>query len=405
MVLQKNEFTKYMRNIGYSPLAEKRLDQGTSNTLFIGASIMAHMELLNKTTDFKYVTEQRVVNSQRLNDIGKYPLATPFEVMLSIFMQQKDAFAKALKDIINFLYNVVNINKNEIIILAPNDLSINQDISNVGINKENIVHWNKDLPLFLNDENKGKYVKLFYPYHDGLMPIGTLGIIKRKNKEFIDSALFLERLSFMKDNKNNWFETTYFKATMNSFPLKMEPNFKRSLCIYLRTLLILYYDQIHISHNQKGYVVKKIMRNMFSSNPYLSLLSDKDLKKIVICTALDLKKLEYVIDINVVEKLISDLTLEMRKYEKAQLTALKNLNRLSMRRRITSKDLLKLHDEQGLSIAEIEKWAKENSIFINEKLFKKKPKYWLRNELYKFINYNNRKSPQKILEEAGKRRL
>ncbi len=405
MVLQKDEFTKYMRNIGYSPLAEKRLDQGTSNTLFIGASIMAHMELLNKTSDFKYVTEQRVVNSQRLNDIGKYPLATPFEVMLSIFMQQKNAFAKALKDIINFLYNVVNINKNKIIILAPNDLSINQDISNVGINKENIVHWNKDLPLFLNDENKGKYVKLFYPYHDGLMPIGTLGIIKRKNKEFIDSALFLERLSFMKDNKNNWFETTYFKATMNSFPLKMEPNFKRSLCIYLRTLLILYYDQIHISHNQKGYVVKKIMRNMFSSNPYLSLLSDKDLKKIVICTALDLKKLEYVININVVEKLISDLTLEMRKYEKAQLTALKNLNRLSMRQRITSKDLLKLHDEQGLSIAEIEKWAKENSIFINEELFKKKPKYWLRNELYKFINYNNRKSPQKILEEAGKRRL
>lgn len=405
MVLQKDEFTKYMRNIGYSPLAEKRLDQGTSNTLFIGASIMAHMELLNKTSDFKYVTEQRVVNSQRLNDIGKYPLATPFEVMLSIFMQQKNAFAKALKDIINFLYNVVNINKNKIIILAPNDLSINQDISNVGINKENIVHWNKDLPLFLNDENKGKYVKLFYPYHDGLMPIGTLGIIKRKNKEFIDSALFLERLSFMKDNKNNWFETTYFKATMNSFPLKMEPTFKRSLCIYLRTLLILYYDQIHISHNQKGYVVKKIMRNMFSSNPYLSLLSDKDLKKIVICTALDLKKLEYVININVVEKLISDLTLEMRKYEKAQLTALKNLNRLSMRQRITSKDLLKLHDEQGLSIAEIEKWAKENSIFINEELFKKKPKYWLRNELYKFINYNNRKSPQKILEEAGKRRL
>lgn len=404
MSLNKSEFNEYMCARGYKKLKEVSLDKSESNTIFVGSSIMANMNLLNRKNKFGYVTTQRVFSGKRLDDIGKYPLATPFEVMMSVFKYDSNAFADTFVDIIDFLDSKVGISKKDIIVLAPNDYEVNRDIQSLGINTDLIVHWEKDLPLFLNKNNTGKYIKLFYPYNNGIVPIGTLGLIKKGSFEFIDSALFLERLSFIKDKKANWFEDYYFKETMDALDkMNISSSDSMTLAIYLRTLLALYNDKITVANTSAGYVVKKMIRKMFT-NSKIDLLLEENIEKVMIAISKDLSKLDYFANTTTVKTMIFDINDQMKKYKKSQMQAVKKLKKLSSKRNVSKQDLIKLHDEQGLSIKEIKNWGIEKGIDLTN-TFEEPQKYWLRNELYKFNNSNRQERPEKIIEKAGARRL
>ena len=72
----------------YKYLQEQKLVRSEDkDTFFVGASIMAHMDIFetSDTNTQKYYTVQRVFSATRLDDVGYYPLLTAFEVMILIF--------------------------------------------------------------------------------------------------------------------------------------------------------------------------------------------------------------------------------------------------------------------------------------------------------------------------------
>ncbi|KJY57372.1 alanine--tRNA ligase-related protein [Lactobacillus melliventris] len=404
MTLKKNDFNKYMSTKGYDYLPEVKLNESKSNTLFVGSSIMGHMDLLDDNNCFKYVTEQRIFTSKRFSDIGKYPLATPFEVMLSIICQEHGGFSSSLSDILSFLIDKIKLAKDRIIFLAPKSSEIMSEIVSIGISDNNIINWEKDLPLYLNDNNKGTYVKLFYPYNNGLMPIGTIGIIKKNSNEFIDSALFLERLSFMEAGKNDWFEDRYFENAIKYLKKSFSIKESRILAINIRAFLILYEDGLRIENNSAGYILKKMLRVMLSELDILNISTIK-INSIISFSSKDLELLGYSVSQVTREILFKDLIREINKYNTNQIRALNKLNKINGKGKITSDNLLKLHEENGLSIATTKKWASDNGIALPMNIFDKNNKFWLRNELYKFSNDKNNVDPRKTLYLAGRKRL
>ena len=173
MSLYKEEFINYFNKLGYQLLAEKNLAESQVGNVLVSASIMANKELL-ESKSVKKVCYQKIFSSNRLDDIGKYPLATPYETMLSIFNSCENSVEEAINSIINFLISHVNIKKEDLFFLCPNNRRVSDCLDDLDININNRLCWKEDIPLRLGKSESGQYLKIFIPYNGGVIPIATL---------------------------------------------------------------------------------------------------------------------------------------------------------------------------------------------------------------------------------------
>ena len=258
MSLYKEEFINYFNKLGYQLLAEKNLAESQVGNVLVSASIMANKELL-ESKSVKKVCYQKIFSSNRLDDIGKYPLATPYETMLSIFNSCENSVEEAINSIINFLISHVNIKKEDLFFLCPNNRRVSDCLDDLDININNRLCWKEDIPLRLGKSESGQYLKIFIPYNGGVIPIATLGFLQNNDSVFVDSALFLERLSFVASRKKDWFNDIYYDfiyKLVSKVLRNQELETCRRVCILLKSTAILYVDGILLTNSGQGYITK-----------------------------------------------------------------------------------------------------------------------------------------------------
>ncbi|RIO22392.1 hypothetical protein, partial [Staphylococcus saprophyticus] len=268
-----SKFMKFGIDNDYNLLKEKKLIRNEDeDTFFVGASIMANMELFETeikkihAEPLKYITRQRIFSSNRLDDVGVYPLATSFEISLSIFRFGDDSTQNAINFFLEFFESVMQIDRNDLIYIAPNKFDIHQSLSLLNIDANNIITWSKDIPLRLGkNKSEGYYLKIFYPYKHGIIPIATIAFILENNEIHVDSSLFLERLDMVFQNQITWYETSYFSDTVTLLTDYQEVMDSKDVYMWanhLRSLIMLYSDNIDVSSKGPGHVNKKIIREL-----------------------------------------------------------------------------------------------------------------------------------------------
>lgn len=405
------KFIELAEKYEYIKLPEKPLVRNESQeTFFIGSSIMANMNLFeeNHQTPAKYYTVQRVFSSTRLDDIGIYPLAASFEVMLSIFRFMDESVYPSVEFIIEYLKESLHIDPNNLLFLAPYELGIREALISMGINKKNIISWNKSLPLKLgNNIQQGYYLKLFMKYKHGIIPCATLGYVRRNNKLDVDSALFLERLSFVSKNRNHIYDDIFFIDTINeinnSNVLKNLDNTKKYLWAnHIRSLLILLNDGLVASGKGKGHIINKITRKL-ASTIYEKSISEIDLHPIIQSSLIGISRLNYQLslDIDKTTKYLSNI-----------------IDSFCKQIRITSKDFENwLMEEKDISINDIKKWKTERGLFYeimlnianrHSKVIEtplKEDKFWFRNACYSFDVSEIIADPIEFIKDSEEKRM
>lgn len=405
-----NDFIEFSKIQGYLPLEEVPLVRKEEDTFFIMSSIAAHIDLFKPgkhKSPAKYSTIQRVFSATRLDDAGKYPLANSFEIMMSIFRFQDDSALKAIDFVNKFLEKILNINQSEIIYIAPFELDLRKSVLQSGAQEKNVISWKRSIPLRLGKGRAGgEYVKLFLPYKHGLIPIATLGFLIVDNKLAIDSALFVERLEFVKKNIDHCYQDDYFayliKQIKNTPTLK-ELSFEEQhlWTHHLRALYMLLWDNVKASGKGPGHTIRKMTRQL-SATLGGNEISKDDFKLL----ADAVKEVLMVANYDVGDRLteISDELLTLINQGSKQIAKqISNFKKDLIKAPLTIEDVLRWQSERGLSINLMHK----ESLKINKEIpIPETPKkFWLRNESYSFDKTKIIKDPIEFLQIAETHRM
>lgn len=396
----------------YKYLQEQKLVRSEDkDTFFVGASIMAHMDIFetSDTNTQKYYTVQRVFSATRLDDVGYYPLSTAFEVMMSIFRVNDSSVKPSILFILDFLKKSINVDTNEIIFLAPSELDIRNTLIDIGIDEKNIITWSRNIVLDLgSDKNQGLYLKMFIRYKNGIIPCATLGYIDNNGKINVDSALFLERLDFVKEGLDSWYEGKYFKLILAEIEKvrclsKLKINEKYMWASYLRTLLALYEDGLKSSSKGKGNVLNKLLR-LLASTIVNEQVTFEEFRSVIEASSKSLNLLGYRIDN--CNDAASELYTLLTKF-KTQLDSVTNkFNKWFESTpidEIKEEDLENWRSEKGVPKKYIENLLKEKGSLIYSN--HKEKKFWFRNECYKFDKKYTILNPIDFIRNSEMKRL
>lgn len=409
----KKIFKELAEENNYSFLEEKPLiREDKEETFFIGSAIMANMEIFNVSDDQlrKYYTIQRIFSATRLEDIGHYPLATPFEISLSIFRVNDSSVEPSIEFVFDFLKKSLNINSNEMIYLAPHELNIRKTLINMGIDQENIISWDNNIPLNLGkNEKKGVYLKMFIKYKHGIAPLATLGYVEENGLIKVDSALFLERLDFVKEGLLNWYEGIYFRSIINEIEktpslAELEAYERYAWANHLRSLVILYFDGLRPSGKGKGHIISKITRYLASTIVEHDF-NKEEFYKLVLTTIESLNLIGY--ESNMEPDLITNELYNLIQNAKKQIKSvlddfvvwISNYKETEL----NQDDIFRWRSEKGLSLENIKKISKKYNKEIKE--IEQEKKFWFRNECYSFNEKNIISNPVEFIRNSETKRM
>ncbi|MED3667775.1 hypothetical protein P4499_10665 [Geobacillus kaustophilus] len=408
-------FIKMGVSNNYKLIPESPIIRNNADTFFIGSAIMANMDLFEAEKEKKheipqkYITAQRVFSANRLEDVGKYPLATPFEVMLSIFRFGDKSVEPSIDFILNFLNLALGIDPSQLIYLAPYELEIRNTVLSKKVPERNVISWENNIPLRLGkNKPQGYYLKIFLPYKHGIIPISTIGFIEGINGISTDSALFLERLSFVKDNLIHWYESEFFidltKEVKAQFP-KFNYNEVYLWANHLRTLMALYYDGVRPEGKGPGHTMRKIIRTLSGTLSGDKVCDDKALK-LISAGIKSLKNLGYditeTVDVNELTEQIfrqinngsSQIAREIKRFKRA----------LSNNEIKSSKDLKQWNEERGLTYEWMRKASEDEGVY-DLPFPEIEKRFWLRNECYSFDTNQKITDPVQFLKNAESKRM
>lgn len=408
MSLYREDIHNYYSERGYEFIPEKSLDNSEEGNTLVGSSIMANMDLLDQQSKVKKYTIQRVFSSNRMEDIGEYPLATPYETMISIFDNNDNSVEFGVNSILNFLSLILDRNVKEFYYLSPNLNVVNDSLRELNLPKEQVISWGENIELNLGDnQNTGLYLKIFMDYKNGVMPIGTIGFLKLSNGNFfIDSALFLERLSFVSEDLDNWFSDIYYDEIYNFVKNNYQENSdvsKRRITILSKSLGALYLDGINLDNNGKGYITKKTLKLLINEIfPYDEKIIS--LMEISLDTILKYSDNTSSTSINKNELLKLFLT-DYKKIKKGYKNSYKDTEKFIKKYSNKKIEYEHLHGTFGAT----KNMLKNINKRIDDDTFKivfpeKEKKFWFRNECYKFSE-NKITNPRIFLIESEEKRL
>ncbi|WP_222127314.1 hypothetical protein [Bacillus sp. X1(2014)] len=395
----------------YNVLPEVSLVRENQDTYYIGSAVMAHMHLFEKKqhTPASYVAAQRIFSSKRLQEIGKYPLATSFEVMLSMFRFGDTDGREALRFAIDFVCKAINGDPGKLIFLAPYELGLRNDVLSLGISSNRVISWNQSLETSLGDGRPtGYYVKMFYPYRHGIIPIGSIGFIESNGKLSVDSAFFMERLSFVREGLPTFYQDRYFAPLMNmvnnhEFFANLSFYEKNLWINHIRSIVALLVDGATFDSKGAGHALKKMVRQLA-----VTILGKKfpyELGEKLIIAANQclfhlgyLNKIEYQKLRDTLIAKIDTASNQILKGKKAFIKALRsNQNNMSM------EELQKWDSERGLKLEWLEKFAIQEgvSLLCPQKI----KKHQFRNECYSFSETDRIKDPIQFIKDSENQKM
>lgn len=410
----KEIFSKTCIKHNYEMLPEKSLIRQDSDTFFVASSIMANMDLFKCPQLFigkKYFTVQRCFSATRINDAGKYPLATPFEVMMSFFRFGDTSPKEAIKFLFVLLEELIGKKADNLYYLAPYELGIRKTIEELDVPEDNLISWVSQIPLNLGKNNpKGYYLKVFMPYHHGVIPVATVGFVYKDDVLCVDSALFMERLDMVKNNYHSWFEGKYYKSLFEAIKLDkafafVEVKVIRFWTIMLKTISILLCDGASLQGKGSGHVVRKLLRKLIWSDREIEFDKLNVIKFEPILRGILLEDINNIEVINLVEKLtqVQELLIQMNKQVEKEIN---NFN----------KYLNEIND--SINIVDLEKWYSERGIdkvfaiqilskkgITNIQLKEETKNSWFRNACYSFDSKLEIKDIYKFILDFESKRL
>jgi len=395
---------------GYVRLAEQPLVRQDGDTFFVMASVAAHLDLFapgRHQRPARYLTVQPVFSATRFEDVGKYPMATPFEVMLTIFRFLDKSPEPALSFMERFSVEI-GLKAQDIIYLAPREMGIRDAVIELGVSPDRVISWDRSLPLKLGpDRPEGYYLKMFVTYRNGLIPIATLGFLELDGHVAVDSALFLERLDFMIRGLRHWYEGPYFlplvKAVRDSGELAHLAHTEQyAWANLLRATAALIADGVLPTGKGPGHVVRKMCRQLAGMIAGIQL-SSETLRALSVATLACLRELSDSVE------LVPDTLAEVL----ARL--INGASRQIARELAGFKDRLL----QGpIPVAEVEVWKSERGLQIEwmeavaaqarlpfPTITPEEKRFWMRNECYSFDESKVIDDPVAFLLAAESKRM
>lgn len=399
------------REKGYEVLPEASLLRENQDTYFVGSAVMANMHLFEPgyhVFPARYVTAQRIFSSKRLQEIGKYPLATSFEVMLSFFRFGDTDGREALSFTLEFLEKALHIKADRLVFLAPHEMNLRSDVLRLGIPADRVISWDQSLQTNLGEDRPvGYYVKVFYPYRHGIIPVASIGFMKMNDKLAVDSAFFLERLSFVRENLPSFYSSRFFYPL--TYVVRSSSEFsglshtdKFLWANHFRSIVALLLDGAELGSKGAGHAMKKMLRQLAGT------IQGKELSRELVLQLVQsahqclhelgygLSHLEGTNRLAEVADLISTQLNRASKQISQECKAFRKV--LQKNRSMDKTELEKWHSERGLQYEWMEAVARQIGVILP--LPPKVRKHKFRNASFSFNESERIKDPILFIKES-----
>lgn len=263
----------FMRNnylkVRESPMVNTTKD---NKVFFYGSAFVPNMKFFtgSEIPPSNYLfTQQRVFWTRVAEDVTLNPVWSVFQVMMSFYQFKQNNINSSIEIVYKFLVEELKIPINNLYILLPNDEKITNAVKDTGFLQDNIVTWKNPPPFKVKGVLEGYYCKFFIRYKNGLLSIWDLACIKDPIEDKlinIDSCLLLERLTFILQNKNTWYDTEIFLPLIKDIE-KGSVNVRNELSIFniasnTRSIVCALADGAQISGKGQGHILKKMIRNL-----------------------------------------------------------------------------------------------------------------------------------------------
>lgn len=267
----RSHFLEYMNYYGHIPLKELSLITPSETTFFTMAAVKAveeyyHSKIPPNQPNLMII--QRMFSANQLEFAGRFPVATPMEVQMSIFRFRDNTPLKTLELTLNFLKSI-GIDWSDLYFITPNRYGVNQALNELTFPQQNVIEWNNPMKYKLGDQGpSGQYGRFCLHYRHGLFPVADLTFVNvsSENPLFIESCFYLERLYFVWEKASTWFDTPLYQDLISTIKGK-ESNLKGPVyptAIFMRTLTALLGDGLKVSSKGPGYVARKMIRYLIN---------------------------------------------------------------------------------------------------------------------------------------------
>lgn len=380
----REKYAEYFSRHGYLPLAESSLiNQEESGPYFVGSALIPNIGFFLGTKEMesdRMFTQQRVFWTRHAELVAHNPVWTIFQVMMSFYQFNKTNLQEAIQLAYGFLVGELGLQAKNLFVLAENTPHIKEDLERSDFLEDNIVYWDRMLQFRADDQLKGTYVKIFFQYKHGILPIWDLIYMPQKNDTFqVDSCLLLERLSFILQEKNTWYETEMFQPLLKALeeqgglPQEARMNHvDNQLAVVMRSIAAAIADGADVTPKGKGYVVKRLLRSLLQNMAqYEHRISLADLTKAALQC---LQNVGYHYGDSTLDRIYSVIREEEEAFERFQQQArsflLKEVQLFQQGKRgeFTAKDFARWKDERGIPYETATKVLNHQGImFVDEK--------------------------------------
>lgn len=225
----------------------------------------------------------------------------------------------------------------------------------------------------------GKYVEIwnnvfmeFYKHEDGSLT--------RLDQHNVDTGMGLERISYLLQGKESVYDTELFSTIISKIE-ELATNYNarsaRIIADHLRTSIMMISDGAIPSNNDRGYVLRKLIRRLVRQMRKIGI----DLVKLEELVRLKIKVLKDMYELNDDNNIVKTILAEKDKFEKTLekgenefYKLLKKLDN-SDKKVITTEQVFKLYETYGFPPEVTKDLGLENNIEIDsdgfEELFKK----------------------------------
>lgn len=402
------ESNDHTRLESYSLIPEK-----DKSLLLINAGMAPLKEYfmgVKKMPNNRATSSQRCVRTQDIENVGKTDRHATFFEMLGNFSFGNYFKREAIHWAVEFLTGELEIDKNLLwaTVYLDDDEAYDIWVNEIGLPKERVLRLGKEDNFWELDEGPcGPCSEIFVDRgekfgsatapgqieeDDRFMEVWNLVFTqfnKDKNGNYtklehknIDTGMGLERITLVMEEKNNIFELDAFNPLIDSIEKlsgkKYGENDKddeafRVILDHTKTMMFLVYDGVIPSNEQRGYVLRKLIRRAYRYGKLLGI--DNEFLSKTTSVAIDIYKGEYPKLVDAKDRIIKIIENEEAKFQETIEQGLEILDNLieSMKAKgesvLDGKSAFKLYDTYGFPIDLTREILTENGFSVDEEGF------------------------------------
>ena len=297
-------FAQSMLEHGFAPLQERALTDASDN-YFVGSAIMAYPTVLDHwlsaRQSSKHFAQQRVFWTRYLSLAGHNPMWSIFQVMMSFYWFSCNGIHEPLEMMRRELTQTYGIEDSDIFLLVEDDMAMRSAMMQGGLEFSNVILWKAMPKMMIRGTAVGTYAKIFVRHHEGVLPLWDMIYRETEPGRFnIDSSLVLERLAFVVEDADTWFETELFHSLLESFAERhpsLDKTHARTIAVLMRGLVATVCDEALPAAKGLGYVVRKTLREMLGIAWYDAQTPEFSIGPHINSALQCLKQIGYVYDL------------------------------------------------------------------------------------------------------------